>query len=547
MRTIRTARSTALIACAVFAFATPAAENLPLGRPAASIDLATPEGVAAAGGAWRYSDVRIVETEFRAPDAQGQPTGASIRTWDYAPHAGGRDFDDSSWTTIAADTLDERRGGGRLSFNWYRIRVTVPERIGDFDPAGSTIVFETSIDDYAEVWVDGELPRAPAQAGGSVVGGWNADNRLVIGRNVRPGQQIQLAVFGINGPISGVPTNFIWMRRATLDFYPGEPAPVAVTPQEVNVEVERRDPRIDALVPANAKVFKLAEGFQFTEGPVWVADGGYLLFSDPNANTIYRYQEGQGLSVFRAQSGYAGADVAEYRQPGSNGLALDAQGRLTINEHGNRRVSRLEPDGRLTVLAHRHEGRRLNSPNDLVYRSDGALYFTDPPFGLPKVYDDPRKELPYSGVFRLKDGRLTLLATDLIGPNGLAFSPDERYLYVDNWDPARKVVMRYPVQRDGTLGTGEQFFDMGAAAGEEALDGLKVDRLGNLYVSGPGGLWIIAADGTHLGTVRLPRLPANFAFGGPEGTTLYLTARDRLYRIELMVPGDRFAHREARL
>ena len=330
------------------------------GDTVATIDLATPAGVGLVKGQWRYSDTRIVETQFRAADQDGQPTGAPNMTYDFTPHAGGADFDDSSWQTIAPMTLDQRRGNGRLSFNWYRIAVTVPEKIGNFDPSGSTVSFETSLDDYAEVWVDGELTRAPGQQGGSVIAGWNAPNRLVIGRNVRPGQKIQLALFGINGPISNPPTNYIFLRYARLSFQHAEPGPVSIAPAEVNVQVTRLDPAIDAIVPQNAKIFKLAEGFQFTEGPVWVRDGGYLLFSDPNANTIYKFVPGMNneagnLSVFRKPSGYSGADIAEYGQPGSNGLTLDPQGRLTINEHGNRRVSRVETDGAATTLADRFE------------------------------------------------------------------------------------------------------------------------------------------------------------------------------------------------
>src|ERR1051325_11609063 len=380
---------------------------VPSGRPAASVDLAMPDGVRAVRGEWRYSDTKIVEAEFRAPGADGQPSDTPSKTYDYTPHAGGADFDDSTWQIIAPIDLSKRRGAGRLSFNWYRIRLTVPERVGDFDTAGSTVVFVTSLDDYAEVWVDGELVRSTGQQGGSVVSGWNAPNRLVVGRDVRPGQQIQLAVFGINGPLSNPPTNYIWVRYARLEFYAGARGPVAVTPSEVNVEVERLDPAIDKLVGLNPKVFKLADGFKFTEGPVWVRDGGYLLFSDPNANTIYKYEpDSKQLSVYRDKSGYDAADIAEYGQPGSNGLTLDPQGRLTINQHGNRRVIRVEKDGTDTVLADRYEGKRLNSPNDLVYRSDGTLFFTDPPFGLPKFYDDARKELPFSGVFSLYNGRL---------------------------------------------------------------------------------------------------------------------------------------------
>jgi gluconolactonase len=533
----------ALGACGAIALA--ASPSLPDGAPLARIDLATKEGAALVKGTWRYHDAEPVRAKHRAPDAQGQPTGAPIDTWELVPRAGRAEFDDSGWPAIGADSLTERRGAGRLSFNWYRIGVTIPERIGEVDPTGSTVVFETVVDDYAEVWVDGELARGVGQRGGSVVAGWNAPNRLVIGRNVRPGQRIQLALFGANGPLSDPPANFIWVRTARLDFHPTQQAdPHAIVPEEVNVEVDRLDPRIDRIVPANPKIHKLAEGFLFTEGPLWVRQGGYLLFSDPNANRIYRYDpRGDGtLEVFREQSGYAGADVAEYGQPGSNGLTLDASGRLVVAEHGRHRVSRLERlDSRATAetLADRYQGKRLNSPNDLVFRSDGTLYFSDPPFGLPRFFEDPRKELAWSGVYALHDGALRLLSTELQGPNGLALSPDERFLYVTNWDPERKVVMRYRVERDGGLADGRVFFDMAGAPGEEALDGIKVDREGNLYVSGPGGLWVIGADGRHLGTIRAPRLPANFAFGDEDGRTLYLTARSRLYRMRLGIPGVR--------
>ncbi len=327
-----------------------------------------------------------------APGPDLRPSGAPIKTYDYTPHAGARDFDDSAWAVLDPTTLEGRRGTGRLSFNWYRIKVRIPRRIGAFDPTGSTVVFEAVVDDYAEIWVDGALPRMLGQTGGALVRGYNAPNRVVIAREVRPGQEIQLAVFGINGPISDPPANFIWIRSATLDFH----APRAVSARPAGGgEVVRLDPALDAIVPADARIEKLADGFQFLEGPVWVRQGGYLLFSDPNANTIHSWSPEAGVAVFRTKSGYTGPDIAEYAQPGANGLALDRAGRLTINEHGNRRVTRLEKNGVLTVLADRHDGQRLNSPNDLVYRSDGALYFTDPPFGLPRSHEDPRKELPY--------------------------------------------------------------------------------------------------------------------------------------------------------
>jgi gluconolactonase len=373
-----------------------------------------------------------------------------------------------------------------------------------------------------------------------MVAGWYASNRLVVGRHVKPGQKIQLAVFGINGPLSAPPTNYVWVREARLAFYPGSPGPIAITPAEVNVTVIRKDPGLDAIVGPNPKMFKLAEGFAFTEGPIWIRDGKFLLFSDPNSNVIYKYVPDGKLEVFRQPSGYAGADIAEYGQPGSNGLTLDGHGRLTIDQHGNRRVIRLETDGRETVLADRYAGKRLNSPNDLVYRSDGTLYFTDPPFGLPKFFEDRRKELAFSGVYAVTPkGKLRLLTKELSGPNGIAFSPDEKFLYVGDWDEKKKVVMRYPVHPDGGVGAGEIFFDMTSAPGEDAIDGIKVDQKGNVYVSGPGGLWVLSADGKHLGTIVGPRHPHNFAWGDEDGKTLYLCARSGLYRIRLNVPGVR--------
>jgi gluconolactonase len=314
-------------------------------------------------------------------------------------------------------------------------------------------------------------------------------------------------------------------------------SPRAITPSEVNVEVVRNGPAIDELVPRNAKIYKLAEGFQFTEGPVWARDGRYLLFSDPNANTMYKYTADGELSVFREKSGYDAPDIAEYGQPGSNGLTFDPQGRLTINQHGNRRVVRVEKDGKEIVLADKFDGKRLNSPNDLVYRSDGALFFTDPPFGLPKFEKDPRKELPFEGVFSLYNGKLQVVSKDMTGPNGIAFSPDEKYLYVGDWDDHKKVIFRYEVQPDATLRNGMIFFDMTSAPGEDAIDGMKIDERGNLYVSGPGGLWVISPEGKHLGTIIAPMHPHNLAWGDDDHQTLYLTAKTGLYRIHLNVKG----------
>jgi gluconolactonase len=516
-------------------------QDPPFGRPDAMIDLTSREGVQLVNGQWRYHDVKIMDADSRAVGADLKPSGAPIRTYDYSPHAGSADFDDSQWEGIDATTLDQRRSTAKVCFNWYRINVTIPERIANFNTAGSTVAFEIVIDDYAEIWVDGKLPRVLGQPGGPVIKGFNAPNRVILTRNAQPGQRIQLAVFGINGPISYTPQNFIWVKSATLDFYVAPKVAIAST----SAQIAKKDPALDEIVPADAKIEKLAGGFLFTEGPIWVPrtedTDGYLLFSDPNNNLIYRWTQDGQLSIFMTKSGYRGMDIGEYGQPGSNGLTLDKQARLTINQHGNRRVVRVEKNGQLTVLADRYEGKRLNSPNDLVYKSDGALYFTDPPFGLPKFFDDPRKELPYSGVFRVSpDGKnIQLVTKELSGPNGLAFSPDEKYFYVDNWEEKRKIILRYEVNPDGTLSNGKVFFDMTSAEGKDALDGMKIDQKGNLYVSGPGGLWIISAEGTHLGTIVPPEHPHNFAWGDDDGRTLYMCARTGLYRIRLNIPGIR--------
>ncbi|WP_373539759.1 SMP-30/gluconolactonase/LRE family protein [Chamaesiphon sp.] len=511
------------------------AADLTAANPQAIVDLATPAGTSLVKGQWRYRNAQIVPVNFRRPGADRKASGAPNQTYDITPQAGVANFDDSAWEAIAPNTLDQRRCAGKLCFNWYRLNLTIPPKVGNFDLTGADVVFETVVDDYAEVWVNGKLPLVLGQVGGAAIAGYNTPNRVLIARNVKPGQQFQLAVFGANGPLSQPPGNFIWMRSATLDFY--KPAAIAQIQENAGGKILRLDGALDEIVPSTAKIEKLASGFQFTEGPVWVKDGGYLLFSDPNANKIYRWSPDGRVSIFRTKSGYTGVDVGEYKQPGSNGLTIDRQGRLTINEHGNRRITRLEKNGVVTVLADRYQGKRLNSPNDLVYRSDGALFFTDPPFGLPKGFDDPRKELPYSGVYCLKDGNLNLLTTELTGPNGIAFSPDEKYLYVGNWDEKKKVVMRYAIDANCRISDGKVFYDMTKAPGEDAIDGIKVDRQGNLYVSGPGGLWILSPTGKHLGTIVGTEHPHNLAWGDADGKTLYLAAETSIYRIRLNIPG----------
>jgi gluconolactonase len=489
-------------------------ELLP-GKPDAIVDLQTDEGAALVGGCWRYADARVEEIDFVALGSPEDPLGPGHlpnRTDDVLPHAEAADFDDSAWRALApADTM-LRLGNGRVSFNWYRIAVTIPERVGELDPTGATVVFEVVIDDYAEVWVDGDLPLALGDAGGRVVGGFNVPNRVVLTRDARPGQRFQLAVFGMNGPISGSPRNYIWMRTASLDFYAD--APVA----------ERAPLDVHGGAPVDGPLERIAGGFEFTEGPAWTPDGA-LLFSSPNTNSIYRWKDGV-VSLFRAKSGYAGVDVGRYHQPGSNGLAFSPDGLLTICQHGNRRVLRVNPHGDTTVLADRYDGKRLNSPNDLVYRSDGVLFFTDPPFGLADRAD---AELGWSGVYKVEDGTVSLVTSELAGPNGIALSPDERWLYVGNWDDARKIVLGID------LATGEAavLCDLTDAAGDEAIDGLAVDRAGVLYVCGPGGIWLFSPDGDHRGTLVLPEAPHNVAWGDEDGRTLYVTAETSVYRIRM--------------
>jgi gluconolactonase len=512
-------------------------ELLP-GCPDAILDLQSDAGVALVDGCWRYSDAQVQEIDFVEVGHPEDPLGPGLapnRTYDIVPHAEGEDYDDSRWRVLEPAETQRRLSQGRVCFNWYRIGVTIPNRIGDFDPAGASVVFEVAIDDYAEVWVDGELPHALGDAGGPVVAGFNAPNRVLLTRDARPGQRFQIAVFGINGPISASPRNYIWMRTATLDFYAPERARAA---GDSEFEIERLDPALDAIVDPDAVLERVAGGFVFTEGPVWSRVGS-LLFSSPNTNVIYRWHPSGRVTVFRSKSGYTGSDIGRFTQPGSNGLSFDPEGRLTICQHGNRRVIRIEPHGNTTVLADGYEGRRLNSPNDLVYRSDGTLFFTDPPFGLPGVFDDPAKELGFSGVFAARDGRVTLITDELDGPNGLAFSPDERYLYVGNWDPERKVVMRYELGPDDRVIDVTVLFDMTDAEGEDAIDGLKVDQAGHVYACGPSGVWIISPGGHHLGTLRLPEPPHNLAWGDEDGRTLYVTARTSVYRIRLQIPGIR--------
>jgi gluconolactonase len=496
------------------------------GRPDAVVDLRTRDGAALVGATWRYADAAIEPVDFVAVGPDLGPGGAPTRTYDIRPHAESPDFDDSAWRQLEPPELELRLGGGLVSASWYRTTVTIPDHVGDFDPTGATVVFEIVVDDYAEVWVNGELPKALGDSGGPVAAGFNAPNRVVLTRDARPGEVFHLAVFGINGPISAAPANYIWVRTATLDLYSPDRARVT---EDAPLEVRRFDRRLDAVVPPEAALERVATGFEFTEGPVWIGDA--LLFSAPNTNTIYRWTPEGRVTVFRPKSGHASVDIGQYHQPGSNGLAVDPHGNLAICQHGNRRIIRVNPHGDTTMLADAYDGQRLNSPNDLVFRSDGTLFFTDPPFGLPGQDADPKRELPFSGVFRARDGEVTLLTDELAGPNGIAFSPDERHLYVGDWDPDHKAVVRFDVDDAGDLSNPVVVADLTGEPGDDAIDGIKVDRAGNLFVCGPGGIWVLAPDGARLGLLVLPETPHNLAWGDEDHATLYVTALTSVYRL----------------
>ncbi len=315
--------------------------------------------------------------------------------------------------------------------------------------------------------------------------------------------------------------------------------PKAVPEKPTFGEVIRFDAQLDALIDTDAKIEKLAAGFDWSEGPVWWPHDGSVLFSDVPANRVYRWKDGEPLSVFLEPSGYTG-DVPRGGEPGSNGLALDKQKRLVLCQHGDRQVARLEPDGSQTVLTDNYQGKKYNSPNDLVYHSNGDLYFTDPPYGLLQRNEDPTKEMDYNGVFRLKpDGTVELLTKELPYPNGIALSPDEKTLYVAQSDPKNPHYFAFALQEDGSLGQKKILFDGSALAkqGKKGLpDGLKIDEHGNLWATGPGGVLVLSPQGKLLGLISTGERIANVGWGD-DGQTLYLTSDMYLARVRTKVKG----------
>ena len=317
------------------------------------------------------------------------------------------------------------------------------------------------------------------------------------------------------------------------------PAPVAESPRRhlrVSEASCASTPAFDSLVPRDAAIEKVAGGFEFTEGPLWRPEGT-LWFSDVTGNVVRSLSPaGQATVLIPKAGGETNAPAGSFIGP--NGMIADKDGYVLLCQHSNRRIVRVAKDLTLAPYLEKFEGKRFNSPNDLVYRSDGTLYFTDPPYGLLKQDDDPAKELPYNGVFRYAGGKLTVEIKDLTRPNGIALSPDEKTLYVSNSDEKKKIWMRYDVAPDGSISNGRLFADVTAETDKGVPDGFKVDSQGNLWASGPGGIWVFAPDGKHLGTLKTPEIPANCNWGD-DGKTLYITAETGVYRIKLAVMGEK--------
>jgi gluconolactonase len=302
--------------------------------------------------------------------------------------------------------------------------------------------------------------------------------------------------------------------------------------------IVRLDPDFDELVPKDTRLEKLADGFAFTEGPIW-RPSGVLWFSDVVGNVVRQWSPDGKVTEVLNPGGYDGrGDLPAGGYNGPNGMTSDKDGAVLLCQHGSRRIIRISKDMKLTTVVERFEGKRLNSPNDLVYRSDGSLYFTDPPYGLPKGDDDPAKELKFNAVFRLADGKLQPVIKDLSRPNGIAISPDQRTLYIGNSDEKNRIWMAYDIAADGTVSNGRLLADVTAEKDAGVPDGMKVDSKGNIWASGPGGIWVFSPAGKHLGTIKMPEIPANCNWG--DGwKSLYITARTSLYRIKLAVAGEK--------
>jgi gluconolactonase len=315
--------------------------------------------------------------------------------------------------------------------------------------------------------------------------------------------------------------------------------PKSALPKTIG-KIERMDPAFDKLVPKDAAIEVLAGGFEWSEGVVWVPDGKYALFSDIPPNVIMKWTPNKGVTIFKEKVGYTGKEPFKGPEPGTNGLMLDSQGRLVMCCHGDRCIKRMEKDGKIVTLADKYEGKRFNSPNDLVFHSNGDLYFTDPPYGLPERENDKARELDWFGVYRLsKDGKVTLLTKEMTRPNGIGFSPDEKTLYVAQSDPEAAIWKSFPVKADGTLGESKLLFDATkwVKEGIKGLpDGLAVDSTGNLWATGPGGVVVMNPEGKVLGRLNTGEATANCKFG-IDGSTLLVCADMYFCKVPTLAQG----------
>lgn len=303
--------------------------------------------------------------------------------------------------------------------------------------------------------------------------------------------------------------------------------------------IERIDASINSIISETAQVEILAEGYDWSEGPVWIASQKMLLFSDVPKNTVYKWTEEKGAEVYLTPSGYTGSEPSQRKEPGSNGLALDAEGYLVLCQHGDRRVARMDsflnnPAPAFVTLVDNYEGKLLNSPNDVVFRSNGDFFFTDPPYGLPtQREDDPMKEIPFQGVYKVStDGQVTLLVDSITRPNGIALTPDEKTLIVANSDPQKPIWYAFDLTENDSLVNQRIFYD---ATGEKEgglPDGFKIDKQGNVFASGPGGVWIFSKEGKVLGKIKLPANTSNCALADDD-KTLYITCDMYLLRVKM--------------
>ena len=333
-------------------------------------------------------------------------------------------------------------------------------------------------------------------------------------------------------------TLLLFLALITVACSTAPPPPAAPEKPAALGSIVGLDPAFDELVPKDAQLEKLADGFTFTEGPIWRPLGA-LWFSDVVGNVVRQWSPDGKVTEILNPGGYDGkGNLPAGGYNGPNGMTADKDGAVLLCQHGFRRIVRISKDMKISTVVDRYQGKRLNSPNDVVYRSDGSFYFTDPPYGLPKGDEDPAKELKFNAVFRYAKGKLEPVVKDLARPNGIALSPDQKILYIGNSEENNRIWMAYDLAANGMASNGRLFADVRNEKDAGVPDGMKVDEKGNLWASGPGGIWVFSPAGKHLGTIKMPEIPSNCNWGD-DWKSLYITARTGLYRIKLSVAGEK--------